>query len=87
MGRGDHFYGLHGLNVETYDVLQQLHSDRGEISALDGDVDFYVRHAARSGGPDLSRIGAVQQLGELPRGRGLVTIADLSPQLLGDIAR
>lgn len=53
MERGDHFYGLHGLNVETYDVLQQRHSDRGEIHALDGDVDFYVRHAVRSGGPVL----------------------------------
>ncbi|MFH1679243.1 MAG: class I SAM-dependent methyltransferase [Candidatus Eisenbacteria bacterium] len=50
---GPLFYGARGLNVETYDALQEVHESKGEVIALRGDVAFYREHALRLGGPVL----------------------------------
>ncbi len=51
--KDEHFYGRPGLNVETYDALHELHVRAGDITALNGDVDFYRRRFAQTGGPVL----------------------------------
>jgi len=53
MSDAERFYGRAGLNVETYDAMHELHTRSGEVSALDGDIKFFRRRAAQSGGPVL----------------------------------
>lgn len=79
------FYGRAGLNVETYDarVAQDIAS-----AGLEGDVDFYVTRARRTGGPVLELGGGTGRVAWALAQAGFeVVLLDLSATMLAEAER